>query len=48
MDEQAKVNPGSAGKRDLLRCNANAVASDQKRCGDFTEIPTDEGKLYLA
>ncbi len=32
------------------RCDAifTAVAINQRWCGDLTEIPTDEGKLYLA
>ena len=47
MDEQAKVHPGRRDKRDLLR-NFSAAAPNQKRCGDITEIPTGEGKRYLA
>ncbi len=33
---------------DLLRRDFNAEAINQKWSGDLTEIPTDEGKLYLA
>jgi transposase InsO family protein len=31
-----------------VRRDFNAEALDQRWCGDLTEIPTDEGKLYLA
>jgi putative transposase len=33
---------------DLVKRDFNAEAVDQRWCGDLTEIPTDEGKLYLA
>jgi len=33
---------------DLLRRDFTAAAPNLKWCGDMTEIPTDEGKLYLA
>ena len=33
---------------DLIRRDFRAVAINQKWSGDLTEIPTDEGKLYLA
>ncbi len=33
---------------DLVRRDFNATEINQKWCGDLTEIPTDEGKLYLA
>ncbi|MGH9918810.1 MAG: IS3 family transposase [Nitrososphaerales archaeon] len=33
---------------DLVRRQFNAQKPDEKWCGDLTEIPTDEGKLYLA
>jgi transposase InsO family protein len=33
---------------DLVRRDFGAAGLDQKWCGDLTEIPTDEGKLYLA
>lgn len=33
---------------DLLERDFSAEEVDQKWCGDLTEIPTDEGKLYLA
>jgi putative transposase len=33
---------------DLIKRDFSAERPDQKWCGDLTEIPTDEGKLYLA
>ena len=33
---------------DLVNRDFNAERIDQRWCGDLTEIPTDEGKLYLA
>jgi putative transposase len=33
---------------DLLKREFDATEVDTKWCGDLTEIPTDEGKLYLA
>jgi putative transposase len=33
---------------DLLKRDFTAPAANVKWCGDITEIPTDEGKLYLA
>lgn len=33
---------------DLLKREFNATVINEKWCGDLTEIPTDEGKLYLA
>jgi len=33
---------------DLLKRDFSAPAPNVKWCGDMTEIPTDEGKLYLA
>jgi putative transposase len=33
---------------DLIKRDFTALAPDVKWCGDITEIPTDEGKLYLA
>jgi transposase InsO family protein len=33
---------------DLIKRDFTAKAVDQRWCGDLTEIPTDEGKLYLA
>lgn len=33
---------------DLLERDFSAETIDEKWCGDLTEIPTDEGKLYLA
>lgn len=34
--------------RDLLQRHFSASRPDEKWCGDLTEIPTEEGKLYLA
>jgi transposase InsO family protein len=48
MDGRPRSIRGQRDKRDLLRRNFSAAAPSQKRCGDITEIPTDEGKLYLA
>lgn len=33
---------------DLVKRHFTAQAVDQRWCGDLTEIPTDEGRLYLA
>jgi putative transposase len=33
---------------DLLKRDFSALEPDKKWCGDMTEIPTDEGKLYLS
>lgn len=33
---------------DLVRRDFTAPAPNRKWCGDITEIPTDEGKLYMA
>ena len=33
---------------DLIRRDFSAETLDQRWCGDLTEIPTDEGRLYLA
>lgn len=33
---------------DLVKRDYHAAAVDQRWCGDLTEIPTDEAKLYLA
>jgi transposase InsO family protein len=33
---------------DLVKRDFSAEAVDQRWCGDLTEIPTGEGKLYLA
>ena len=33
---------------DLLKRDFTASGPNLKWCGDITEIPTDEGKLYLA
>lgn len=42
QDKAAPVFP------DLLRRDFSAAAPNVKWCGDMTEIPTGEGKLYLA
>ncbi len=42
QDKQAPTFP------DLLKRDFTASAPNVKWCGDITEIPTDEGKLYLA
>jgi putative transposase len=33
---------------DLVKRDFKAERIDQRWCGDLTEVPTDEGKLYLA
>jgi len=33
---------------DLVKRDFSAAAINEKWCGDLTEVPTDEGKLYLA
>jgi transposase InsO family protein len=33
---------------DLVKRDFSAAAINEKWCGDLTELPTDEGKLYLA
>jgi transposase InsO family protein len=33
---------------DLVKRDFTAAAINQRWCGDLTEVPTDEGKLYLA
>ena len=33
---------------DLVKRDFSAEAIDQRWCGDLTEVPTEEGKLYLA
>ncbi len=33
---------------DLVKRDFSASKADEKWCGDLTEIPTEEGKLYLA
>jgi transposase InsO family protein len=39
---------GLAGRVPKLKRDFNADTVDARWCGDLTEIPTDEGKLYLA
>jgi transposase InsO family protein len=43
-----RPDKAAAPVADLVRRDFGAEAIDQKWCGDLTEIPTDEGKLYLA
>ena len=43
-----RPDKAAAPIRDLVKRDFNAEGIDQKWCGDLTEIPTDEGKLYLA
>jgi transposase InsO family protein len=43
-----KQDKAAAKFPDLLRRDFTAAAPNRKWCGDVTEIPTDEGKLYLA
>ena len=45
IDRQDKAAPKFP---DLLRRDFTAAKPNMKWCGDITEIPTDEGKLYLA
>ncbi|MBU1493700.1 MAG: IS3 family transposase [Actinobacteria bacterium] len=44
------TRPGKAAAPipDLVKRDFSAEATDQRWCGDLTEIPTGEGKLYLA
>lgn len=44
------TRPDKAAKpiADLVKRDFSADAPDEKWCGDLTEIPTEEGKLYLA
>ena len=43
-----RPDKAAAPIRDLIGRDFHAEAINQKWCGDLTEIPTDEGKLYLA
>jgi transposase InsO family protein len=43
-----KQDRAAAKFPDLLNRDFTAPAPNRKWCGDITEIPTDEGKLYLA
>jgi putative transposase len=43
-----RPDKGAAPIPDLVKRDFSAEAIDQRWCGDLTEIPTDEGKLYLA
>ena len=45
------VDPSRQGRTtgpDLVKRDFTAPAINHKWCGDLTEVPTDEGKLYLA
>jgi putative transposase len=44
----AKQDTSAPKFADLLRRDFTAAAPNTKWCGDITEIPTEEGKLYLA
>ena len=41
-------NPGAVAPSDLLGRDFSATAVNQKWCGDFKEVPTAEGKVFLA
>jgi len=41
-------NPAHAAPEDLLRRDFRADGIDQKRCGDFKEVKTSQGPVYLA
>lgn len=41
-------SPGAAAPSDLLRRDFGAKAVDQKWCGDFKEVRTGEGPVFLA
>jgi transposase InsO family protein len=43
-----RPDKAAAPIRDLLGRDFSAEAINVKWCGDLTEVPTDEGKLYLA
>jgi len=43
-----RPDKAAAPIRDLVRRDFTAAAINEKWCGDLTEIPCDEGKLYLA
>jgi putative transposase len=43
-----RPDKAAAPTPDLVRRDFTAEQVDQRWCGDLTEIPTDEGKLYLA
>ena len=43
-----RPDKAAAPIRDLVKRDFDAEAINKKWCGDLTEIPTDEGKLYLA
>lgn len=45
LTKQDKAAPPAV---DLIKREFNATVINEKWCGDLTEIPTDEGKLYLA
>jgi putative transposase len=43
-----RQDPGAPVFPDLVQRDFSAPAPNIKWCGDLTEVPTDEGKLYLA
>jgi putative transposase len=43
-----RADKAAAPIPDLVKRDFSAERIDQRWCGDLTEIPTDEGKLYLA
>jgi transposase InsO family protein len=43
-----RADKAAAPIPDLIKREFRAERIDQRWCGDLTEIPTDEGKLYLA
>jgi transposase InsO family protein len=43
-----RPDKAAAPAPDLVRRDFTAEQVDQRWCGDLTEVPTDEGKLYLA
>jgi transposase InsO family protein len=43
-----RPDKAAAPMPDLVRRDFSAEGVDQRWCGDLTEIPTEEGKLYLA
>jgi transposase InsO family protein len=43
-----RPDKAAAPAPDLIKREFTAAAINVKWCGDLTEVPTDEGKLYLA
>ncbi len=50
--DRCRIDPprpvGAPKSPDLVHRDFTAPAPNVKWCGDITEIPTDEGKLYFA